>query len=112
MNKEALLSLIKDLVAVPSITESACESVPAEMIYERLSALPYFQENPRNLRLIDTPLEGSVNRLRSVTARVDAAKKTDRTLLLIGHFDVVDVSCYGDFADSAFDCDKLGEIFG
>ncbi|MEG2184073.1 MAG: M20/M25/M40 family metallo-hydrolase [Cloacibacillus sp.] len=111
MDREELLKLIKELVAIPSVTESACESAPGEWLYARLSALSYFKEHPDFLKLIDTPLEGSQHRLKSLTARVDAAKKTRRTVLLIGHYDVVDVACYGENADAAFDTERLAEIF-
>ena len=43
---------------------------------------------------------------------MDAAKPTKRTVLMVSHYDVVDVSVYGDIAAHAFDADKLGEIFG
>ena len=35
-----------------------------------------------------------------------------RQVLLIGHYDVVDVKCYGDIAEHAFNADRLAEIFG
>lgn len=112
MDKNYLLSMIRELVSIPSVTESAEESQPGERIKARLEKLPYFAENPGFLRLIDTPLEGSPHTLRSLVARVDAAKRTSRTVLLIGHYDVVGVGCYGDVAQYAFDTEKLGEIFG
>ena len=31
---------------------------------------------------------------------------------MVSHYDVVDVTVYGDIAEHAFDADKLGEIFG
>ncbi|MDO5114958.1 MAG: M20/M25/M40 family metallo-hydrolase [Synergistaceae bacterium] len=112
MKKEQLLSMIKELVAIPSVTGGARESEPGEWLMARLKELPYFRENPRGLRLVDTPLEGSPHRLRSLVARVDAARETKRTILLIGHYDVVDTGCYGDIAEYAFDTEALGRIFG
>lgn len=112
MDRESLLSMIKELVAIPSVTESAEESAPGERLFERLAELPYFKANPRHLRLVETPLEGSLYELKSLVARVDAAAKTARTVLLIGHYDVVDTKCYGDIAEHAFDPDRLAEIFG
>ena len=112
MQREYLLKMIKELVSIPSVTESQYESAPGEWIFNRLSKLPYFKENPGYLKLTETPLEGSKYLLKSLTARVDAAKKTARTVLMIGHYDVVDVKCYGDAAGYAFDTDKLSEIFG
>ena len=111
MDRNYLLSMIKELVSIPSVTESASESLPGEKIFARLSKLDYFRAHPEHLQLADTPLEGSPHRLRSLTARVDAAKKTCRTVLMIGHYDVVGVECYGDIAEHAFSVDELGKIF-
>ncbi len=111
MDRNYLLSMIKELVSIPSVTESASESLPGEAIFARLSKLAYFREHPGHLQLADTPLEGSPHRLRSLVARVDAAKKTCRTVLMIGHYDVVGIECYGDIAEHAFSVDELGKIF-
>ena len=48
--RDYLLGIIKELVAIPSVTESASESVPGEWIKERLSTLPYFKENPQQIK--------------------------------------------------------------
>lgn len=112
MDRGYILSMLKDLVAIPSVTESELESAPGEMLYKKLSALAYFRENPTHLRFTDTPLEGSRHALKSLFVRVDAARKTLRTILLIGHYDVVSPACYGKLAEHAFDVDKLSEIMG
>jgi arginine utilization protein RocB len=103
--------LIKELVKIPSITESARESEPGLWIMERLSAIPYFKENPKNLQWIATPLEGSPETLHSLLVRIDSAKPTKRTVLMIGHYDVVDVSVYGDLSQYAFDPEELALRF-
>ena len=112
MKRDYLLSMIKELVAIPSVTESAEESAPGVWLRARLEKLPYFAENPAHLITAETPLEGSPHALKSLVARVDAAKPTKRTVLMVSHYDVVDVTVYGDIAEHAFDADKLGEIFG
>ena len=104
--------MIKELVAIPSVTESARESEPCAWLRARLEKLPYFAENPAHLITVETPLEGSPHALKSLVARVDAARPTKRSVLFVSHFDVVDVTVYGDIAEHAFDADKLGEIFG
>lgn len=112
MKRDYLLSMIKELVAIPSVTESAEESAPGAWLRARLEKLPYFAENPAHLITAETPLEGSPHALKSLVARVDAAKPTKRTVLMVSHYDVVDVTVYGDIAEHAFDAEKLGEIFG
>ncbi len=112
MKSAELLKLIKELVKLPSITESEEESLPVDLLYERLSRLPYFTENPDDLTLPDTPLEGSKYRLRALAAFVRAAKTTKRTIVLIAHLDVVSADCYGQLKPYAFDCDELGKKLG
>lgn len=112
MERDYLLKMIKELVAIPSVTESEYESAPGQWIFDRLSKLPYFKEHTDYLKLTETPLEGSKYMLKSLTARVDAAKATKKTVLMIGHYDVVSVQCCGEYAPYAFDTDKMGEIFG
>jgi len=104
--------MIKELVKIPSITESAKESEPGIWIRDKLSVIPYFMENPENLKLAETPLEGSSNMLHSLMARVDSAVPTMRTVLMIGHYDVVDVKVYGDLSPYAFDPDELAVKLG
>lgn len=105
--KEKLKKIIEELVRIPSITESSRESEPAFWINERLGKLDYFKENPQNLRLVETPLEGSRERLFALIVRVDAAVPTKRTVLLISHFDVVDTQIYGELEKYAFDPPEL-----
>ncbi len=108
MKREQLLLLIKELVKIPSITESENETLPVEFLYKRFSELAYFKENPGNLQIIETPLEGSVYDLKALVTFVAAEKKTKRTIVLISHIDVVANECYGRLKHYAFDCDELG----
>lgn len=110
--KEKLKWITEELVRMPSVTESARESEPAFWIRDRLEKLDYFRKNPAHLRLIETPLEGSPEKLFALVARVDAKVKTNRAVLLISHFDVVDVHVYGELAGSAFDPDELALRLG
>ena len=97
MKREHLLSMIKEF------TESAEESAPGAWLRARLEKLPYFAENPAHLITVETPLEGSPHALKSLVARVDAARPTKRSVLFVSHFDVVDVTVYGDIAEHAFE---------
>lgn len=110
--KEYLYKLIEELVKMPSVTESAQESDPAFWLRDRLSKLRYFRETPENLQLIETPLEGAPQKLYAVLARVDAATPTKRTVLLISHFDVVDVKSFGDLKEYAFNPAELKKRLG
>ncbi len=107
--RERLVKMIEELVSIPSITESEHESLPGLWIKERLEKLPYFAENKNHLIWTETPLEGSNENLYSLVVRVDAHPRVDRTILLIGHYDVVGVEVYGGMAGSAFDVKKITE---
>ena len=51
-----LYRLLMDLVRIPSVSPSSeRENEIARFIYDTLAELPYFRENPSNLRLL--PLE-------------------------------------------------------
>ena len=109
--RDELLKMIEELVSIPSVTESGNESLPGLWIKERLEKLPYFIEKKSHLIWTETPLEGSDIKLHSLVARVDAAVPTERTVLFIGHYDVVGVSVYGEMAKDAFDIKKMTKYF-
>ena len=109
--REYLLDMINELVSIPSVTESSCESEPGEWVRGRLAKIKYFKDNPDNMKWIETPLEGSREKLHSLIVRIDSAAKTNRTILLMSHYDVVDVDVYGEHADLAFDMAGLNEAY-
>lgn len=110
--KEKLKKITEELVKIPSVTESARESEPAFWIKERLGRLDYFRKNQEYLRLTETPLEGSPEKLFALIARVDASVPTNRSVLMISHFDVVDVHVYGELERCAFDPAELAVCLG
>ncbi|MCF7936186.1 MAG: M20/M25/M40 family metallo-hydrolase [Synergistales bacterium] len=97
--KERLYRQLLELVAVPSVTGTDGEIETARRLRDSLAGEAYFQAHPEHLRLAPGP-----DGLRhSLVALVRAARETDRTVLCIGHFDVVDTDVYGDLEDLAFD---------
>ncbi|NLX84313.1 MAG: M20/M25/M40 family metallo-hydrolase [Synergistaceae bacterium] len=110
IRRERLLKMIEELVSIPSVTESDSESMPGIWIKERLEKLQYFIDRRDHLIWIETPLEGSCEKLGSLVVRVNASVPTERTILLIGHYDVVGVSVYGEMAKIAFDVKKITEL--
>ena len=106
---QSRLDLLVKLIEIPSVTESPEEDLAAQFIYAHLAGLPYFKDNPGHIKLYPTPLERDARPLHTVFARVMAAKPTSRTLILVGHFDVVEVSMYGDLRHLAFSPYKLQE---
>lgn len=104
------LKLLKDLIAVPGVTSSVNENMAANFIYGRLASQEWFRTHPEYLLLLPTPLEGDARKLFSVIALVKSAKETKRTIILTGHFDVVDTEVYADLRHAAFDPDRLAAL--
>ena len=104
--KNEIISLLKQMVAVPSVNSTAGEKKIGEFIEAYLRRIPYFQQYPEYLyiqRLKNDPLER-----RSVIALIRGEKEpTDKTVILHGHTDTVGVEDFGKLEPYAFDCDKL-----
>ncbi|SEN69864.1 M20/M25/M40 family metallo-hydrolase [Lihuaxuella thermophila] len=103
--KEQLTDLLCDLVRIPSITGSEAEIELAEFLVEQLRNLPYFQKHRDHLQLFPTG-DGRY----FVTALVKKKEQTKKTVILLSHFDVVDVEDYGVRKDMAFDARKLTDL--
>ncbi|OZM56322.1 hypothetical protein CIB95_12975 [Lottiidibacillus patelloidae] len=99
--KEQLIQLLSSLVAVPSISETAGEIAVAENIHNQLSSLDYFKRNKEFLTLHPTH-DGR----KFLTAFVKK-KNATKTVILLSHFDVVDIEDYGNFKHLAFQMEEL-----
>ncbi|GHV29465.1 peptidase M20 [Synergistales bacterium] len=103
-------ALLRDLVSIPSVTASAEENSAALFVRDYLSKLNYFKNNPAHLEMVSTPLEGDASRpLCSVSALMRAPSGTKKTVILLAHFDVVDIGVYGELAEYAFSPDELAK---
>ncbi|MDR1379636.1 MAG: M20/M25/M40 family metallo-hydrolase [Synergistaceae bacterium] len=112
MGKRAYF-LMLELVAIPSITGSKeGENLCARFIHDWLSRLDYFRSYPDDLRLW-TLGKDFLGRL-SVSALLRAARPTKKTVILTGHFDVVDVDVCGPLRPWAFDpleyTERIGDL--
>lgn len=87
-SRENIYNLLLDLVKIPSVSPGEGETRLAEFIHDTLGNLPYFQEHPNNLCYIPVP-DDPFGR-KNVFAMVEAEPKTNRTIILTGHIDVVD----------------------
>ena len=109
--REGLLELTKALVRIRSVSHTPGENEAADFIYARFAEEPYFQEYPEYLSMPAVE-EGGLER-RAVLAFVEAGLRTARTVILNGHFDVVDTDVCGELADLAFDAEaytgRIGE---
>lgn len=105
-SKSQLVELLSRLVEFKSITKSKEEITIAEAVAEKLKELSYFQKNKDYVKLHSTE-DGRL----IVTALVKKSKDVRNTVILVSHFDVVDVEDYGQWKDMAFDVRELTNAF-
>lgn len=91
---ERVEELASRLVRIPSVTGTPDEAAFARELVALLREMPYFRDNPSDIRLVDS-LEGTP--ARSVVATVRGSGR--KALLLTGHYDTVSVENYHDLKD-------------
>lgn len=100
MDADAINKTLLELSGVPSISESAGEVLMADKICQILGEMNYFQQNPHLLRkcTIESDEFGRAF-VYALLKRPGAGKKT---VILMGHLDVVGLDGFGNEADLAF----------
>lgn len=96
--------IMKELVAVQSDTGTVSEQKVAKKIASFFEADPYFSEHPECWGMEDT---GDFMGRTIVWALKKG--KSPRTLILTGHYDAVEIGCYGELKSFALQPEKLGE---
>lgn len=105
---ENLYEFLINFCRVKSIVGSPDgENKAAQFMYDNLSQLTYFKNNPGNIWLdaLESDPMGRVN----FCAFVEAKKETKKTVVLIGHIDVVNTDVCGEFSDLAFEPEAYTE---
>jgi arginine utilization protein RocB len=103
--KERILKVLKELTAIDSVSASTRENQAAVFIHHVLGAVPYFQRHPELYGARTIP--GDPLKRDIVYALVRGRAKA--AIILLGHYDVVEVEDYGRIRDYAFDIDRLPE---
>ncbi|QPA30888.1 M20/M25/M40 family metallo-hydrolase [Thermaerobacillus caldiproteolyticus] len=103
---QQLKQLLGKLVKYPSISGSKAEVLLAQYVAAQLSELDYFRENNELVQLHSTG-DGRY----FVTALVKRNEYIRDTIILVSHFDVVDVQDYGAWKDVAFSPEELTKLF-
>ncbi|MFY0544056.1 M20/M25/M40 family metallo-hydrolase [Brevibacillus sp. H7] len=103
--KDQLVDLLCDLVAIPSVTGSQAEIDLPSFVVDQLRTLPYFQEHPDHVQSHPT---GDGRYFVTALAKKEGVADT---VILVSHFDVVDVEDYGAWKEAAFDAKRLTSMF-
>ncbi|MCR5481898.1 MAG: M20/M25/M40 family metallo-hydrolase [Clostridia bacterium] len=105
INKKRMYENMLRLIRVPSTSGTADEIKGAYEIEKILKEIPYFAENPDNVRLV--PLKNDPLERVIVTAYLQCCPKSGKTVILTGHYDVVETDEYGQLADIAYDVEEI-----
>lgn len=100
IDRDKLKNTMLELVGVPGISGTASENMTCDKIYDLLFKIPYFKEYPSNLEKIN--IEGDSLKRSFISAIIRGRNNTNKTIILTGHFDVVDVEEYGHLKNIAF----------
>lgn len=101
MDKDRMMNMFLELCRVPSISESAGEAAMPVKLREMLGRINYFIKHPENITVHEIqkdPLKRSY-----IFAFLEGSPGCADTVILLSHFDVVDVEEYGVHKAMAFD---------
>ncbi|WP_157950927.1 M20/M25/M40 family metallo-hydrolase [Peribacillus acanthi] len=107
-NKQDLLSIVKRLVKVASISGTVGENQMVKEIRNIITDIPYFSEKPDSI--IEEKIKGDTLGRSAIAALYKSSNKTDKTIVLLSHFDVVDVEDYGHLKEFAFLPDEYTQL--
>ena len=103
--KQAWRDLLIKLVRFPSITGTQAERDFPHFAASLLASLPYFHHHPEHLQLFK--IRDDREFLLAMVAH--PSQTTRDTVILLSHFDVVDIRDYGSLTHQAFEPDLLTE---
>ena len=105
ISKENIYNNMIRMVKVPSVSGTIKEIQAAYKIRELLYEIPYFNQRKDAVKLV--PLENDPFGRCIVTAFMDLNPDYQETIILTGHYDVVDVEEYGHLKDKAYDVEEI-----
>jgi arginine utilization protein RocB len=100
MDNTRMKNLLIDFCSVPSVSETAGELSMSRMIFDKISEIQYFTDNPRNAAI--NPIDNDQLNRTFVHALMEGAVQSPKTVILLSHFDVVDVADYGHYKNYAY----------
>lgn len=98
--REEVLKFTNELVAVESIVNTTGEIAIANYLYNKIASFPYFKKNPSYVMLSQTEND-EVERYNVLAFVKGTKKKSDKTVILMGHTDTVGTDDYSHLKDKA-----------
>lgn len=106
--RDDILAYTKQLVNIESIVNTTGEKTIAQSLFQLISSLPYFSQNPSSVALEQT-INDDQERY-SVMAFVKGKKgNSNRTIILMGHIDTVGIDDFNQLKEHACSPDDLME---
>lgn len=100
--EERILEILKELVAMKSVSYSEKELEPAQWFSDFFKSLPYFEKHPEDTGIYEIPNDPFGRKIPYAFLK---GNKTD-TVVISGHFDVVSTEEYGAAEPWAFTVGK------
>ena len=110
IKKERIYENLVRLIQAPSISGTGDEVLAAEKIEELLYEIPYFQAHPEAVMRVPVPEDPFGRYL--VAAWLETAPDRPDTVILTGHYDVVDLEEYGELKEIACDVEEITRRIG
>lgn len=104
--KEQILEILHGLVAIDSFSATNKEQSAADYVVNFLSGIDYFKEHTNHCGHYPIP-DDQLNR---TIAYGLVRGNSPKTVVLMGHYDIVGIEDYGHMKPYAFDIDKLPEV--
>ena len=105
IDKNRMYDNMKRMIEIPGVSGTDQEIRAAYKIQEILYEIPYFQAHEENVKMV--PIEEDPFGRCIVTAYAECCPKSKKTVILTGHYDVVDVEEFGHLQDKAYDVEEI-----
>ena len=107
---ERIRQMALDFTAQLSVVETPGEIEMAQKIYDTIADIDYYKKHPELVYQLDCA--GDQYSRRIVVAEMNGEKApSDKTIVMIGHFDTVGISDYGNLKEFAGNPEVLAEEF-
>ncbi len=103
--EDKIMNILRDMVAIDSLTATEKECKVVGYLNDYLKGIDYFVDNPDLFGIFDIK-DDYLNRQISYGL---VRGKSNKTIVLMGHYDVVGIDDYGNLKEFAFDIDRLPE---